>query len=103
MTNFFFNERNVSFQITFLKNEKKFGKSWGTFFFDIEILQNVCNYFVFQTKTKRNEVFLRGEKKTKCSIIKKRNVDIPNPDYILGTGIWKLVRITDAEHRSSLD
>ena len=32
-----------------------------------------------QTKTKRNEVFLRGgRKKTKCSITKKRNVDIPS-------------------------
>ena len=52
--------------------------------FDIEILFK--NFLlVFQTKTKQNKVFLRGGKKTKCSITKKRNVDIP-------IGYWPLVR-----------
>ena len=45
--------------------------------FDMEILKNFF-LLLFQTKTKRNEVFFRGGGKTKSSITKKRNVDIPS-------------------------
>ena len=69
--NFFLRSETFLFRLIFWKTKKKLGKSWGNFFFDIEILKNVCNFFVFQTKTKRNEVFFRGKKNTKCSIIKK--------------------------------
>ena len=53
------------------------------FFLYIEILQKVFCYVGITNKneTKRS-VFLEWEK-TKCSITKKRNVDIPNPYHLI--------------------
>ena len=47
----------------------------GEHFFSISKYSKTFVIFLY-FKQKRNEVFLRGKKPPKCSIIKKRNVDI---------------------------
>ena len=74
----------------FFEKRKKSLAKVGEHFFSISKYSKTFVIFLY-FKQKRNETkfFLRGEKKPKCLIIKKRNVDIPTHS----SHFWKLQKV----------